>query len=122
MQLTDWPLVEVVMLLIVLTHILDKNQFRPSSNTTLLVMVTLSPPLLLCLSKIFRHGNKNYFSLVMVYSVLFNNVYTAYVEEIQLPSNGIWLLSIPQSSTQSSSMAWHWSFSSYHLKYKCSCS
>jgi hypothetical protein len=30
-----------------------------------------------CLSKIFRHGNKNTLSLVMLYSALFNNVIQA---------------------------------------------
>ncbi len=61
--------------------------------------------LLLCPSKIFRHGNKNTASLVMVYSALFYSIYVTkafilflnkYVPEIQLPGNGIWLLSIPQ--------------------------
>jgi hypothetical protein len=59
--------------------------------------------LLLCPSKIFWYGNKNTLSLVLVFSVIFNNVFKAlnlflnkYVAEIQLPGNGIWLLSIPQ--------------------------
>jgi hypothetical protein len=58
---------------------------------------------MLCPRKIFRHGNKNTLSLVMVYSVLFNNVFKAlnffwnkYVTQIQLPDNDIWLLSTPQ--------------------------
>ncbi len=46
-------------------------------TTTLLMMVTLSPPLLLCPSKIFRHANKNTRSLVMVYLALFNNIFQA---------------------------------------------
>jgi hypothetical protein len=55
-----------------------------------------------CVQARFRHWNKNTFSLVMVYSAQFNNVFKAlnlflykYVAEIQLHSNGIWLLSIP---------------------------
>ncbi len=47
----------------------------------------------------------------MVYSALFSKVFEAlnlilekYVEEIQLPGNIIQLLSIPQSSSQSSGM------------------
>jgi hypothetical protein len=58
--------------------------------------------MLLCPSKVFRHGNKNTLSVVMVYSTLFNNVFKAYssfknkyVAEIQLAVNYIWLLSIP---------------------------
>jgi hypothetical protein len=54
-------------------------------------------------SKIFRHLNQNILSQVIVYSALFYNVFKAlnlflnkYVAEIQLPGNGIWLLSIPQ--------------------------
>jgi hypothetical protein len=51
---------------------------------------------------IFWPENKNNLSLVMVYSALFYNVFKAlnlflnkYAAEIQLPGNGIWLLSIP---------------------------
>ncbi len=66
-------------------------------------MVTLSPPLSLFPNKIFRHGNKNTLSLVIVYLALFNNVFKAwnlfldkYIAEIQLTGNGIWLLNIPR--------------------------
>ncbi len=51
-------------------------------------------------AKSFRHGNIN--TLVMVYSALFNNVFKALnffkntVALIQLPGNGMWLLSVPQ--------------------------
>jgi hypothetical protein len=80
-------------------------------TTTCLMMVILSPQLLLYPSKVFRHGNNSTLSLVRVYSELFNNVFEALnlffnnyvpVAEIQLPGNAIWLLSIPQSSSQSS--------------------
>jgi hypothetical protein len=47
-------------------------------KTTFLVMITLSPPLLLCPRKIFRHGNKK--------------ICTQY----------------HRVSTQNSDMAWHW--------------
>jgi hypothetical protein len=73
-------------------------------TTTWLVTGTYSRiHLLMCPSKIFRHGNKNTLSLVLVHSALFNNVCKAfilflnkYVTEIQLPGIGILLLSIPQ--------------------------
>jgi hypothetical protein len=42
--------------------------------------------MLLCPSKVFRHGNKNTLSLVMVYSKLFNNVFKAFGSV--LPSDG----------------------------------
>ncbi len=60
------------------------------------MMFTLSPPLLLCPGKVFRHANKNSLSLFMGYLVIFNNMFKAlnlflnkYVIEIQLPTNGI---------------------------------
>ncbi len=72
-------------------------------------MVIFSPQLLLCTSQIFRHGINITLSLDMVYLELLNNAFKAlnlilnkYVAEIQLPGNAIRLLSIPQSSSQSS--------------------
>ncbi len=77
--------------------------------------------LLLYPSKIFRHGNKNTLFLVMVHSALFNYVFKAFklfwskcVASIQLPGNGIGLLSIPQSSD----MTWFWWFTSQNVKNK----
>ncbi len=59
--------------------------------------------MLLCPSKNFRRRNKNTLFIVIVYSALFNNVFTAlnlflnkYIAEIQLPGNSISRLSIPQ--------------------------
>jgi hypothetical protein len=49
--------------------------------------------------------------------IFYNFLY--YVPEIQLPANVIQLLSITQSSGQSSAMAGHQWFLSHHVKYKC---
>jgi hypothetical protein len=52
--------------------------------------------------------------LVKVYKVLFKNVFKAfnllkkYIAEIQPPGNGTQLLSITQSSVESSGVARHW--------------
>ncbi len=73
-------------------------------TSTFSKMITLSPLLLLCPSKNFRHESKNTPSI-------FNNVFKTfyllkkYVAEIQLSGNGIRLFSMPQSSSQSSGMA-----------------
>ncbi len=49
--------------------------------------------MLLCPSKIFRHGNKKTLSLVMVYSALFNNVCkTLYLKEICSINSAAWQL------------------------------
>jgi hypothetical protein len=50
-----------------------------SYNTTLLVMVTLSPPLVLCPNKIFRHGKKILFPLFTVCLTPFNNILKALI-------------------------------------------
>jgi hypothetical protein len=55
--------------------------------------------LLLCPSKIFRHGNKNTLFLVMVYSALFDYV----------PIQSFILILKYISSTNSASWQWHWS-------------
>jgi hypothetical protein len=65
----------------------------------------IEPTVLLCPSKIVRHGNKKKCSLVVVFSAIKNSVFkdfylflNKYVAEIQLPGNGIQQLSILQSS------------------------
>jgi hypothetical protein len=60
----------------------------------------LSPPLLLCPSKILRHGNKNTLYREKALN-LFENKNLA---KIQLPVNDIQLLSIPQRFAQNSEM------------------
>jgi hypothetical protein len=46
-------------------------------TTTFLMMVTLSMPLLLCPSNIFRQRNKKFFSCYDVFSAFYNNVFEA---------------------------------------------
>ncbi len=68
------------------------------------MVVTLSPPLLLCPSKM---ETKIFFPLLELFNSVFkalNLFLSKYVAEIQLPGNDIRLLSIAQSSV----MAWHW--------------
>ncbi len=59
--------------------------------------------LLLCPSKIFRHGNKNTLFLVMIYSAIFYNVFKALnlflinlYHKFSCIAMAFWLLSFPQ--------------------------
>ncbi len=80
--------------------------------------------LLLCPSKIYRHWNKNTFLILMVYSVLFNNVLKLnlflykYVVEIQLHSNGICLLSHTISIPYTTYIIFYCSFSGEACHYQ----
>jgi hypothetical protein len=88
-------------------------------------MVTLSTPLLLFPSKIFRQGNKFFFLVLGVYSALFNIVIEALnlvLEKIFSQNPAAWqyqniaqLLSTPQSSTESFEMPCHRRFPSHHM-------
>ncbi len=98
------------------------------NTITFLVMVTKGTPLVLYPSKLLDKETKILF-LVMVYSQPFNNAFEAlnlfknkYVAEIQLHVNVGRLLSIPQSSTQSSGMACQRRFLLHHIHNKCRCS
>ncbi len=88
-------------------------------TTTFLVMVTLYVTVAVPKQDFQTRKQKNSF-LVIVYSALFNTVIEAlnlvfekYLTEIQLPGNITQLLSIPQSSTQSSGTARPWRFPSH---------
>ncbi len=59
---------------------------------------------------------KNTFSLIMVYSAFCTYFLNKHVSEIPLPGNDIQQVSIPQSSTKISDMAWPWCFPSHNVQ------